>query len=332
MGLVFGWRTAILCVATAILLPLAIALWRAMRNRVAARTLAAALIVMVGVFTPWMIGFAGFYDQWRWLTFLPVANPLLLPPLLYLHAYALTHGNWPDLGFRHLVPGVIQFGYQSAAFVLPLSMKERWADQSLPLTGPVFGLLLAVSFLGYASAAFRLLRRYRVAVAKQRSDDMLFAAEWLQRSMAAFAMLASLWALFLLWDAVAPLGYFGLMPLYAAIASFALYLGIAGWRYLAVPFPSFADDDIPDRAGTEHDWAALGYEWAERTRLAGWYRQEALTLKQLAHFSAPIPATSHVPSTRGWASAFRISSTRCAATTSRPPFAPAPIRHCSSWR
>jgi len=80
MDLVFGWRTAVLTVAAAILLPLAVGLSASFHNRLAARTLAALLIVMTGVFVPWLIGFAGFYDRWWWLTFAPFSNALLVPP------------------------------------------------------------------------------------------------------------------------------------------------------------------------------------------------------------------------------------------------------------
>ena len=72
-GLVFGWRSAVLAVAFAQLLALAVALARTWRNRRANRTLAALLVVLAGMITPWMIGFAGFYDKWRELSFVPVA-------------------------------------------------------------------------------------------------------------------------------------------------------------------------------------------------------------------------------------------------------------------
>lgn len=70
-GLIFGWRTAILTFAVVQLLALALALSRVLVNRVANRTLSALLIVLAAILMPWLIGFAGFYDRWRWLTFAP---------------------------------------------------------------------------------------------------------------------------------------------------------------------------------------------------------------------------------------------------------------------
>lgn len=283
MDLVFGWRTAILTVAAAILLPLAAALLTALRNRQAARTLAALLLVMTGVFVPWLIGFAGFYDRWRWLTFAPFSNALLVPPLLYLHAQALVTGRWPQRGWRHLLPGIVQFGYQTTAFLLPMPLKRRWAAIAFGPGDTIVAVLLAISFIWYGRRTIALLAEYRRAVAQERSDDALFATGWLTRTAVIFPLLALVWAGYLLVDAVVPLGYTGLMPLYGAIAGFALYLGIAGWRYLAFPFPPLATLTIPPAPPSPaRDWRAQGEAWATRVRAQGWYRDDALTLRRLA--------------------------------------------------
>lgn len=283
MSLIFGWRTAVLTVAAAVLLPLAGALWSSLRNRTAARTLAAVLVVMTGVFAPWTIGFAGLYDRWPWLGFAPFANPLLVPALLYLHAFSLAEEHWPARGWRHLIPGGIQFAYQSACFLLPLPLKERWAHLVYPHGDLVGAGLLAISFAVYGIRTAALLRSYRHALADGRSDEALFDTSWLSRATVAFAALALIWAAYLLADALAPLSYKGLMPLYVVIAGAAMYLGIAGWRHLAVPFPTIGELRPPaTSAPPARDWAKLGEGWAERMREAGWYREESLTLRQLA--------------------------------------------------
>ena len=283
MDLVFGWRTAVLTVPAAVLLPLSVALFTSLRNGVAARTLATLLLVMVGVFVPWLIGFAGFYDQWHWLTFAPFSNPLFVPPLLFLHAHALAHGRWPARGGRHLVLGGVQSSYQAAAFLLPMPIKQRWAELAVVPGNLIGAVLLAASFVVYSCWIVRLVRRYRGALAAERSDDALFSAGWLVRSTLAFTALAVLWSAYLLADAVTPLGYKGLMPLYAAIAGFALYFGIVGWRHLALPFPTMADLHVAAApAPSPRDWTAQGEMWAARVRAQAWQREEALTLRRLA--------------------------------------------------
>ena len=97
-GLTFGWRSATLTLVIVQLLVLAAALTRPLANRVANRTLAALLVVLAGIVTPWAIGFAGLYDRWRWLTFAPFQITLAVAPLLWLYVGALTTGRWPARG------------------------------------------------------------------------------------------------------------------------------------------------------------------------------------------------------------------------------------------
>ena len=75
---------------------LAVTLALAGGNRRANRLLAGALVVIAGMMTPFVIGYAGAYDTWPWLTFAPFAVPLALGPLLYGHLFALVHGRAPD--------------------------------------------------------------------------------------------------------------------------------------------------------------------------------------------------------------------------------------------
>lgn len=63
IGLVFGWRTALLTVVVVQLVMIAIALQRVLANNLANRTLAALLVALAGNLMPWLIGFAGFYDR-----------------------------------------------------------------------------------------------------------------------------------------------------------------------------------------------------------------------------------------------------------------------------
>lgn len=283
-GLVFGWRTAVLTVAATVILPIAVGLWTSFHARTAARTMAMLLLVLVGVFTPWLIGFAGAYDKWRWLTFLPVANPLWAPPLLYLYAHALTQGRWPDGGWRHLIPGGVQLAWQAVGFALPLTIKNVWADLSLPVTGPVFTLALTISFLVYGLAMVRLLTAYRHALAQQRRDDAQFALRWLNRAMAAASVLAAFWTVYGFWDAIAPLGYRGLMGLYAGLAAIAVYLAVESWRQTRVAYPTLEalTAVAPSTVSPARDWSAQGRAWADTVRREGWAAEPELSLTTLA--------------------------------------------------
>jgi hypothetical protein len=273
----FGWRTAVLTVAVIQLLVIAAALTRTLANRAANRTLAALLLVMASIVTPWLIGFAGFYDKWHWLSFAPFQITLAVPPLAWLYVTALTDGGWPRGAWRHLIPAVLQFGYLAACFCLPLEAKLAWADRSAAMFSLIVSAVLVVQMVYYGRSAARQLSAYRTALRDHVADQTRFAVRWLAAALGALALLFTVWTGYLVWDLVAPLSYLGLMGLYLAIAAVALYLGIEGWRHAALPFPHLADFAAnPAPASDNRDWAAQGREWAELIRANGWARMRIL--------------------------------------------------------
>ena len=280
-GLVFGWRTAILTVAAAVVTPIALGLSTQLANRAANRLLGLLLLVLVGVFAPWLIGFAGFYDRWRFLTFLPVAVPLWGPPLFWLYVRALVRGRLGADYRRHLLPGIVQWAWLWGGFVLPLDMKLRWADLSGPAAGLVFSLALIVSFLGYGVASWRQLETYRRALVMTRSDDSRYAARWVTRALAAGGVLAAVWTVYAIWDLVRPLGYKGLMGLYAALAAITVYLAIEGWRHASLVFPTLGELAL-ETPSQERDWKAWGESWLEKIRAERLHRQPDLSLHRAA--------------------------------------------------
>jgi AraC-like DNA-binding protein len=282
-GLSFGWRTALLSVIFVQLLILAVSLLRVIQNRVANATMAALLVILAGIITPWMIGFAGFYDKWMWLTFAPFQISLAVAPLFYLYAHALVTGAWPAKSKWHLLPATVQFVFYCVSFLLPLGLKMRWDDIASPAIALVTGVGVIAGLGYYGIASFRLLREYRIALAATRSDDHRYAARWLRHAIISLAALLIIWTAYLIWDWILPLGYRGLMGLYLAIGAFALYLGIEAWRHAALPFPPLASlravaDDLPP----PRDWKALSKTWADRVKAEGWAADSELSLASLA--------------------------------------------------
>lgn len=281
--LVFGWRSALLTVAVMQLLAIAAALPWTLVNRTANRTLAALLIVVAGVLMPWLIGFAGFYDRWHWLTFAPFACPLAIAPLLWCYVHALVDGRWPVRPGLHLGPAAAHLLFMTASFLLPMPSKQAWSDLALKPVDQAVWLGAAVGLTAYGVACLRLLRRYRRILATQRSDDHRYAARWLSRAVGATLTLLPVWAIYAVWNAVSPLGYFTLMGLHLAIAVFAVYLAVEGWRHAALPFPSMdalTPPPVPEPAG--RDWRAQGAAWAATIRREGWATEPDLSLATLA--------------------------------------------------
>ena len=282
-GLVFGWRTAILSVAVAQLMLIAVCLARAFANRAANRTLALLLLVLAGIVMPWLIGFAGFYDRWRWLTFAPFQITLEVGPLIFFYAHALVTGRWPSHARWHLAPGAAQAAFLTASFALPMPLKDRWYDLVRTPYGIASDLATIASLALYGIAGLRLLARYRRLLAGQRSDDHRFAAVWLSRAISATLLLLPVWATYGVWNAVAPIGYAGLMGLYVTIVAFALFLAIEGWRHAALPFPHLDDLGIPAPSpAAPRDWRALGERWAAHVVAERWHLDPDLSPATLA--------------------------------------------------
>lgn len=281
--LYFGWRVAILGVAALQLLILAAALCAPAPNHLANRLLAAVLIVMAGLLTPYVIGFAGAYDAWRWLTFAPFAITLALPPLLYGYTSALVRGRRPDRFFLHLAPAAVQFVYFLIAFALPLDIKWSWYTSGhRHWIGPAFDLLLLVSLAVYCVAALRLLQAYRRRLADQRSDGDRFAAGWLSRVILALIGTFLLYLAFTLWDRLSGgIDFFQETGLYLALAGIGLYLGVEGWRHSALRFPVLTAPATED-ARASPDWPSIAQDFDGRLRAGGWASEPDLSLAAVA--------------------------------------------------
>jgi len=283
VALFFGWRVALLGLATLQILLLALAVARQSANALANRLLAAFLVVLAGVITPYIIGFAGFYDAWPWLTFAPLAIPLALPPLLYAYAHALVTGQGPDRFRLHLIPPLLQFIYLGVGFSLPIEAKWDWyTGGHRAVVGPMLDGLLMVSLATYAFVSLRMLRTYRRALADQRSDGERFAADWLSRVIFALVLTLALHFSFALWDSLAGgLSFFQQTGLYLALSAIGLYLGVEGWRHASVRFPVPLPETQSETAAAP-DWAAIATEYDARVKAAGWASEPDLSLPVVA--------------------------------------------------
>ena len=164
-----------------------------------------------------------------------------------------------------------------------MPLKDAWAEFALGTVNDVAWLGTAAGLAGYGGLTGRLLSRYRVLLAAQRSDDVRYAARWLSRAAGAMLVLLPVWAVYAVWNAVSPLGYLTLMGLHVGIAVFALYLAIEGWRHAALRFPPI--DTLvpaPAPAGTTRDWRAQGLAWAATVRSGNWAADPELSLATLA--------------------------------------------------
>ena len=114
--------TLLLCAAQGLVL--AGLLFGARGNRGANRYLGLLILAVAALITPYIIGYAGFYDRWPWLSFAPFSYTLAFGPLIYLYTVSLV-GRAPSPVWPHFVPVGVQFLADALVFPLPLPTKDR---------------------------------------------------------------------------------------------------------------------------------------------------------------------------------------------------------------
>lgn len=277
----------------------------ARRNRSANRFLAALMLAVVAMITPYTIGYAGVYDAWPWMSFAPFYWQLAFGPLLYFYVRCLGEPVLPRRWWLHFVPCLLQGLYYTVAFVQPMPVKMAWnGDWHTPWVQPAMNAAIDVSLIGYWWLAHRRYRRYQrwLEANSGRYQDLRLG--WVRGFLWAVAATGVVHLGFLATETlVAPLDYFDYFPFYLVLTLLVYYLGTEGWRHAELVLPAMSDapGDAVDHAraeapgeapagettaapvaALERDWRALGQDWAARTAAAGWWREPDLDLATLA--------------------------------------------------
>lgn len=275
--------TLLICAMQGVLL--SILLWRAQANRPANRWLALLILAFVALTTPYIIGYAGFYDKWPWLSFAPFPLTLAFGPLLYLYTVTLVEAP-PSRILPHFVPVAVQFLAYALVFPLPLPVKDRWNDaMHEPFIDPAFDIASLVSIALYGAAAYRRYHAYRQWLDENRTDSVDFDPFWIRNFLIALLTTGAIWAGFVIAKWIDPSrDYFDQFPLYVGYSLLVLYLGIVGWRHAETRFPRAlpASEPEPRAPAPLRDWAAQGEAWIGRIEAEELWRDPALTLASLA--------------------------------------------------
>lgn len=300
----FGPRSILLLIGTAHGLVLAALLLRASTNRTANRLLAVLLCVVALRVVPYIIGFAGFYDAFPWLSYLPYDWSLGYGALVWLYACAICRGSLPAHWRWHLAPAALQGAYYTAMFVQPLAFKNVWNETMHdPLVLPIETAWSMLAMMTYLLFAWREYTRYQRWLDADLSNREEFRLSWLRAFLLAFAVTLVFWSGTALFDVlVRSLTYFDRFPLYLWFSVLIYGLGVGGLRSARLTYPRASVETdgvvaeqsdglaIPEAevltgaagAPRQTDWAELGGRWSERVRGEGWWRDANLTAPILA--------------------------------------------------
>lgn len=277
--------TLLLCAGQGLLL--AWLLFRSKRNRSANRYLAVLILGVAALMTPYIIGYAGFYDRWPRLSFAPFSYTLAFGPLIYFYTKSLVDRP-PVLAWPHFIPALAQFLADALVFPLPLATKNWWDTvANAPVISPFFEIAGVLSLIIYGVAAFRQYRRYRHWLDENRTDGVDLDPSWIRNFLAAVAVVAIAWLGFMAANWLDPSrDYFDQFPLYLIFSGLVLYVGIVGWRHSETAFPPTTTSNHPDKPPEPdvrgRDWAAQGRAWLTRLDAEQYWRDSGLTLATLA--------------------------------------------------
>lgn len=276
--------TLLLCAVQGLVL--AGLLLRARRNQAANRWLALLILAVAALITPFIIGYAGFYDRWPQLSFAPFSYTLAFGPLLYLYTVTLIDAP-PRRVWPHFVPVLVQFLADALVFPWPLETKNWWDTVAhSPLISPALEAGTIVSLGVYGLAAWRRYRGYRHWLDDNRTDGVDFDPSWIRNFLIALAGVAVVWFGFILANWIDPSrDYFDQFALYVTFSALVLYLGITGWRHAETEFPDTAPARAPEVSAEREkgrDWPAQGRDWIARIESEAHWRNPELTLAVLA--------------------------------------------------
>lgn len=259
----------------------------AVRNHRAAHRFLAALVGLISLrLAIYVLGFAGVYDDHPWITFAPLDASLAFGPLLWLYIETLTRGAPPRRWGLHLVPAILQLAYYGAAFALPLERKLEWfRGPHLEWMQPIGLVALLASCTLYLALSWRRQRGYQRWLDDRFSDRERWRLGWMTGILVAFAATLALAMVAAIVNAtVMPVDYFGRSPVMVASSLLAYALGLLGWRHAALDLPAQPLEAMePDTPGPRTSRPASVFPaWASRVEAEGWWREEGLTLSQLA--------------------------------------------------
>lgn len=271
---------------------LALMLLRASVNRSANRFLALLIVAVALMITPYIIGFAGFYDAYPWLSFAPFQTGLAFGPLIYFHVLSLTGGPLPSRWPVHFGPYLVQFLAQAVVFPLSLETKDWWDRFAhAPFISPALTMASLASMAVYGRLAWRRYQDYLAFLAATRTDGSRFDPSWIRNAIIAIFATVIIWLGFFLADLVDPSrNYFDQFWMYVGLSLVAIYLGVEGWRNATLPYPPLTAEPPPAPAATtsssgeatQRNWGDQAAIWTREIEAAELWRDPDLTLGSLA--------------------------------------------------
>jgi len=215
--------------------------------------LAFLLILIAFDLVPQIIGFAGFYDAFPWLSFAPFSNASALGPLLLGYVFAMTTSRVSKVIYAALIPSITIFLYHCYWFLQPLQDKWDWvASYHGSVISPIFNYYALTLALVSVIISFLQIRRYRHWLANLSSAAMEFDQRWLPHCLIGFLIPLIAW---LFMDVYAflfgRLSYFEAFPFYIILSFSAYAIAQGAITKSKFSFPKMQHSDVSNEINAD---------------------------------------------------------------------------------
>lgn len=180
----------------------AIMLWRrGIKQESTADKFMGSFLLLAALYViPWMVGFAGWYDNQPYrdiLFYTPFILGLFIGPVLFLYVKAITNFNYAltKKDVLHFVPGVLYIIWCIVVVVVDKAVIKEYYLMNGD-TDPDFDTwyqwLQKISIIIYLVASIRYYRKYKQYVYLETSFVEMASLRWLRNFLIAFAVLTVL--------------------------------------------------------------------------------------------------------------------------------------------
>lgn len=255
-------------------------------------------LALAGCFNliPYLIGFAGAYDLWPGLTFLPVTFTLFFGPFLYIYTYRLTIGG--KLGWHKylLLPGVIYWFYELWAFLFLGDYQAKWAYTKAihsPYIAP-FELSLSLILMVWAIyQSWQLYRRYSAWLKTVRSDSFDLDPVWLKRFIIFISVIGVVWLFETAFTQIFDFNYHQRFIFIFIVLAIIFFMLIEALTCSHVFYPAISEyeaEGVKEKNNTDSkpeldaqkDWYQAALKLKHETQEKAWYLEPRLSVTDLA--------------------------------------------------
>jgi len=236
---------------------------------------------------PQIIGFANGYSVWPGLTFFPFNAELLIPPLIYLHAYALMMKT--PIGWRKylFVPGLLAVGYYAIAFLFLGDYQNKWDFSRTihsPYIQPIILLTILIMTLVCLWLTVSLILRYRVFLIESESAARDFDPIWLIIVFGLLGLAGMIWLSLGMMSLINPdISYVAAYQFQLAVMLIFAVLGFASISRITEPFPKMSGAmEALDHLATEKNWASEGESLKQAVFSQNWHLEPRLSIRDVA--------------------------------------------------